>query len=233
MIHSSSGWRVERHLFEDAERHLERGVALARRIGRPYLEFISLAYQAVTKVIPSVLRAGERAEQAIELAERHGWTDEPAAGYAYALRGAVLTWQGRPEEAEPWAQRAERTLRPEAEPAVALLIHHIRGQLELARGRDADALAAFQAAERLAGRLAAPHLLIPSARALVMYALVRLARPNAPSRSSPTLATRTSNTARCALPPRRCGSPRTTRTRRPSPLGRFCTAPLHRSGGAG
>jgi len=174
VIHSSSGWRVERHLFEDAERHLERGVALARRIGRPYLEFISLAYQAVTKVIPSVLRAGERAEQAIELAERHGWTDEPAAGYAYALRGAVLTWQGRPEEAEPWAQRAERTLRPEAEPAVALLIHHIRGQLELARGRDADALAAFQAAERLAGRLAAPHLLIPSARALVMYALVRL-----------------------------------------------------------
>jgi len=174
VIHSSSGWRVERHLFEDAERHLERGVALARRIGRPYLEFISLAYQAVTKVIPSVLRAGERAEQAIELAERHGWTDEPAAGYAYALRGAVLTWQGRPEEAEPWAQRAEHTLRPEAEPAVALLIHHIRGQLELARGRDADALAAFQAAERLAGRLAAPHLLIPSARALVMYALVRL-----------------------------------------------------------
>ena len=165
---------VERHLFEDAERHLEQGVELARRIGRPYLEFIGLAYQAVTEVIPSVIRAGERAKQAIELAERHGWTDEPAAGYAYALRGIVLTWQGRPEEAELWVQRAERTLRPEAEPTVALLIHHIRGQLELARGRDADALAAFQAAERLAERLAAPHLLVPSARALVLYALVRL-----------------------------------------------------------
>ena len=74
----------------------------------------------------------------------------------------------------PWAWRAERTLRPEAEPAVALLIHHIRGQLELARGQDADALAAFRAAERVAGRLAAPHLLVPSARALVLYALVRL-----------------------------------------------------------
>jgi len=165
---------VERHLFKDADRHLEQGVALARRIGRPYLEFIGLAYQAVTKVVPLVLRAGERASQAIELAEQHGWTDEPAAGYAYALRGVALIWQGRPEEAEPWAERAERTLRPEAEPTVALLIHHIRGQLELARGRDADALAAFQAAERLAGRLAAPHLLVPSARALVLYALVRL-----------------------------------------------------------
>ena len=165
---------VERHLFQDAERHLEQGVALARRIGRPYLEFIGLAYQAVTEVVPLVIRAGERARQAIELAERHGWTEDPAAGYAYALRGIELTWQGRPEEAEPWARRAERTLRPEAEPAVALLIHHIRGQLELARGRDADALAAFRAAERLAGRLAAPHLLVPSARALMLYALVRL-----------------------------------------------------------
>ena len=57
---------------------------------------------------------------------------------------------------------------------MALLIHHVRGQLELARGRDADALAAFRAAERLAGRLAAPHLLVPSARALMLYALVRL-----------------------------------------------------------
>ena len=46
--------------------------------------------------------------------------------------------------------------------------------LELARGRDADALAAFRAAERLAGRLAAPHLLVTRARAMLLHALVRL-----------------------------------------------------------
>jgi LuxR family transcriptional regulator, maltose regulon positive regulatory protein len=161
--------------LEAAQRHLADGVALARRIGRPYLEFSGLAYQAVSEIPRSLVRAAERSRQAIELAERHGWTDDPAAGYAYALLGSVLAWQGRPEEAEPWAQRAERNLRPEAEPAVALLIHHGRGQLELARGRDADALAAFRAAEQLAGRLAAPPLLVPSARALVLYALVRLA----------------------------------------------------------
>ena len=34
--------------FEEAERHLEQGVALARRIGRPYLEFTGLAYQAAS-----------------------------------------------------------------------------------------------------------------------------------------------------------------------------------------
>ena len=32
--------------FGEAERHLEQGVALARRIGRPYLEFTGLAHQA-------------------------------------------------------------------------------------------------------------------------------------------------------------------------------------------
>jgi LuxR family transcriptional regulator, maltose regulon positive regulatory protein len=32
--------------FEEAQRHLEQGVALARRIGRPYLELTGLAYQA-------------------------------------------------------------------------------------------------------------------------------------------------------------------------------------------
>jgi LuxR family maltose regulon positive regulatory protein len=122
------------------------------------------------------VRVAERSRQAIELAERHGWTDDPAAGYAYALFGSVLAWQGRPDEAEPWAQRAERNLRPEAEPAVALLIHHGRGQLHFARGHDAHALADFRAAEWLAMRLAAPPLLVPSARASVLYALIRLGK---------------------------------------------------------
>ena len=43
-----------------------------------------------------------------------------------------------------------------------------------ARGRVADALAAFRAAERLAGHLAAPHLLATPMQALLLYALVRL-----------------------------------------------------------
>jgi LuxR family transcriptional regulator, maltose regulon positive regulatory protein len=53
-------------------------------------------------------------------------------------------------------------------------VHSVRGLLELARGRDADALAAFRAAERLGGQLAAPHYLVPPARAWQLLALVRL-----------------------------------------------------------
>jgi LuxR family transcriptional regulator, maltose regulon positive regulatory protein len=159
---------------EDPERHLEMGVALARRIGRPFLEFTGLAYQTAAGIYQSFTRATERGRQAIDLARRHGWADEPAAGLAYVILGAMLAWQMRPGEAEPWVQRAERVLRAETEPAAVLGMCHARGVLELAHGRDADALAAFQAAERLGERLTAPHMLLTPARSWLVYTLVRL-----------------------------------------------------------
>jgi len=160
----------------EAAPHLEQGVVLARRIGRPFLEFTGLAYQAPVEFERSFARAAQCGRQAVELAERHGWTDEPAAGTAYMTLAAGLAWQGRPEEAEPWIQRAERTVRPEAEPATTILVYSVRGQLELTRGRDHEAVARFQAAERLAGHLAAPHgsSFVTPTRAFLLHALVRL-----------------------------------------------------------
>ena len=160
--------------FQEAERHLEGGVALARRIGRPFLEFTGLAHLAAVEMFRSYARAAERSRQAIELAERHGWASDPAAGTACMVLGTMLTWQGRLDEAEPWVQRAERTLTAEAQPAAGHVIRYLRGLLELARGRDADALAAFRGAEPLARRLAAPHYTVPRARALLVHVLVRL-----------------------------------------------------------
>jgi LuxR family maltose regulon positive regulatory protein len=157
--------------FEEAERHLDQGVALARRIGRPYLEFTGLVYAAAIRAASLPV---DRSRQAAELAERHGWGDEPAAGFASVIAARVLIWQGRLEEAEPWIQRAERTLRAEAEPAVGLAIRAHRGLLELARGRDADALAAFQAADRLSVRLAEPSLTVLPNRSFLVQTLVRL-----------------------------------------------------------
>jgi LuxR family transcriptional regulator, maltose regulon positive regulatory protein len=159
--------------FEEAQRHLEQGITLARRIGRPFLEFSGLAYLAQVEIYRSFARAAERSRQAIELAERHGWSEESAAGIAYVVLGVTSAWQGRPEEAEAWIQRAERAVRAEAEPAAGQAVHYVRGMLELARGRDADALAAFRAAERLAGRLAAP-MLVAGTRAWLLQTLVRL-----------------------------------------------------------
>ena len=122
--------------FEDAERHLGQGVALARRIGRPYLEFHGLTHGAHAMLLfrPEASHA-EWSRQAVELAERHGWGEEPLAGVAYAQLGIVLLYQGRLEEAEPWLERAERTLRTEVEPAAGMSLHDARAVLELARGR--------------------------------------------------------------------------------------------------
>jgi LuxR family transcriptional regulator, maltose regulon positive regulatory protein len=162
--------------LEQAERHLGQGVALARRIGRPYLEFSGLAYCATIEIYRSALtRAAERSRQAIELAEQHGWTEEPAVGASYGMLGAVLAWQGRAAEAESCIQRAEGAIRAEAESGTAnMVVHHARGVLELARGRDADALAALASTERLAASLAASHMLVPPTQALRLVALLRL-----------------------------------------------------------
>jgi LuxR family maltose regulon positive regulatory protein len=86
----AQGWAAR----PDPAEHLEQGIALANRIGRPYLEFSGLAYQAAIEPSRSLPRAAELSRQAIELAERHGWTDETAAGTAYVALAAVLAWQG-------------------------------------------------------------------------------------------------------------------------------------------
>jgi len=204
--------RVRDGRFEEAEPHLEQGVALARRIGRPYLEFLGLAHQAALHVGWSFCPGGrKRSRQAVELAERHGWTDEPAAGMAFVILGGALTGQGRLEEAEPWVQRAERTVRADAEPAVAVTVHSVRGLLDLSRGRDADALAAFRAVERLAGF--SPHALPPPAGAGTAAAGAGAARRDRPRRAGPRRPRRRgfATAGRSASPRRCCGSPKAIR----------------------
>ena len=159
---------------EDAERCLDRGIALARRGGRPYLEFTGLAYQAPHEFFHSFARAAERGRQAVELAERHGWAGDPAAGIACTVVALVLVCQGQPDEAEPWVQRAERTLTADTQPAAVLAIRYIRGTLELERDRDAAALAALEAGEPLARRLAGHRYLAARIRAMLVHALIRL-----------------------------------------------------------
>jgi LuxR family maltose regulon positive regulatory protein len=160
----------------EAEPHLEGGITLARRIARPYLEFLGLAHRtsiATVRSSPYAL-AEERARQTIGLARRHGWTDEPAVGIAYITLAAGLIWRRQLEEAADWVRRAERTLRAEAEPTTAIAIRYVRALLELARGRDQEVLATFEATERLSRLLDAPDWPLMRTRALRLHALVRL-----------------------------------------------------------
>ncbi len=160
--------------FEDAERHLRQGITLARESGRPYLEFHGLVHGAHAMLLFRPEAAGaEWSGQAIELAERHGWAEEPLAGMAYAQLGIAALYQGRLDEAEPWLERAERTLRAEVEPAAGMSLQCTRAILELVRGRLQEALAAFRNAEKLAATLAGPHTLVTSMRSHMLQALAR------------------------------------------------------------
>src|SRR5260370_33595835 len=96
---------------------------------------------------PDASRA-EWSRQAIELAERHGWGQEALAGMAYAQLGIVLLYQGRLDEADPWLERAERTLRAEVEPAAGVSLRHARAALEPPRGRPQEALRELRRAQR-------------------------------------------------------------------------------------
>jgi LuxR family maltose regulon positive regulatory protein len=63
--------------LEDAERHLQEGAALARDIGRPYLEVGCLAQLGFAPKIRPFTTTRRRCLEAIALAEQHGWGAEP------------------------------------------------------------------------------------------------------------------------------------------------------------
>ena len=169
--------------FRDANQHLEQGVALARRIRRPYLELTALAHGAELAALRSYTRGAQRSRQAIDLARQHGWSDEPFVAVAYTVLGGAMVSQGRLAEGERWLGYAARTLRPDVEPAVGMHLHYARGGLEMARGRHADAIAAFGAAGRLAETLVTPHFLAPPMRAHMLQALVLLGETGRVERS--------------------------------------------------
>jgi LuxR family maltose regulon positive regulatory protein len=159
---------------DDAERHLEEGADLARRIGRPWLEIGALCQRAWITSFRSFGLAAGQFLRVIELAREHGWSAEAIAVPAYAGLGAIRAWQMRLEEAEAMLEQADRGARPDMEPTTGVLLYQARGMVELARGRDDKALAAFQAAERQAGMLVAAHPDSAPWRAHMVQALLRL-----------------------------------------------------------
>jgi LuxR family transcriptional regulator, maltose regulon positive regulatory protein len=160
--------------IDDAERHLDEGTHLAHQAKRPWLELEALTQGAWVVSFRSFRRAAERFAQAIGLAGENGWAERSLTASAYAGLSTIRIWQMRLEEAELLLERAERATECEAEPATGVLLQRARGMLELARGRHPRALIAFQAAERLAGMLAAGYPDATPLRAQLLLTLVRM-----------------------------------------------------------
>ena len=143
----------------DAERHLEEGAALARNIGRPYLEVSCLAQLGFASKIHPFAMTKRRCLDAIALADRYGWGAEPIVAPALITLAGAMVWTGDTGEGERWLHRAERALQTDSGPGIRLLVHIVSGMLHACRGRCHEALEEFSTAEHLGSLLAGSHAL--------------------------------------------------------------------------
>jgi LuxR family maltose regulon positive regulatory protein len=140
----------------DAERHLREGAALAREIGRPYLEVACLTQLGFASDTGSLATARERCREAIALAERHGWGTGPVIAPALLSLAEKTIWVGEFGDGERWLRRTARAVEADDAPGIRLGLHLVTGMLHLGRGCPREALEEFRAAGRLQPRLASP-----------------------------------------------------------------------------
>ena len=161
--------------LDDAERHLEQGLALARLIDRPYVQIGCLsAPRGSLAARSSLALARQRSLEAIAIAEAHGWATDPIACTALAMMASADAAQGQFEEGSRWLDRAERSIRAEPDPATALFVHFVRGELHVGEGRLGEALGEFRAAARLQDVLATSHALTGPARVSIAQTQLRM-----------------------------------------------------------
>jgi LuxR family maltose regulon positive regulatory protein len=160
--------------LEDAERHLQEGADLAREIGRPYLEVSCLAQLGFASKIRPFATARRRCQEAIALAERHGWGTEPIAAPALVTLAGVMVWTGEFDEGERWLQRTKQALQTDTGPDIRLLLHLTVGILHACRGRHREALEEFSAAEHLRSQLEGSHALASQVTGWLLATQARL-----------------------------------------------------------
>jgi LuxR family transcriptional regulator, maltose regulon positive regulatory protein len=161
----------------DAERHLRQGAALAREIGRPYLEVGCLSELGFASKIEPFATTQLRCREAIALAERHGWGAEPVISPALSTMAGTAVWLGEFDEAERWLDRTAQALQTDRGPIMRLVLHQATAILHACRGRLQEALEEFSAAEQLRSQLEGSHALASQVTGWRLATLARLGRP--------------------------------------------------------
>ena len=160
----------------DSRRHLADGAALAHDIGRPYLEVACLAHLGFAVIGESNTRAKQHCHDAITLAARYGWDNEPVIAPAVTTLAGILIVTGEFERGELWLERARRVTPAAGEPGLRLLLHMISAYLPAIRGQHDQALAELATAARVQQTMAGSHALTPRVIAWTIATLTRLGR---------------------------------------------------------
>jgi LuxR family maltose regulon positive regulatory protein len=158
----------------DAERYLQEGAVLARKIGRPYLEVRCLVQLGFASRIHPFAITQRRCREAIALAERHGWGAEWFIAPALVTLAGTMVWTGEFDEAERWLKRTAQVLQTDTGPDICLLVGMVSGMLLAGRGRHHEALKEFSAAERLQSQLEGSHALASQVTGWLLATQARL-----------------------------------------------------------
>jgi LuxR family transcriptional regulator, maltose regulon positive regulatory protein len=153
---SIEAWSLK---LSDAERHLQEGAELARRIGRPYLEVACLAQYGFAAKLTSFTYSRQHCEKTIALAEQHGWGTAPILAPALVALACSMAWVGEFADAEHRIQQAEEALKHDSGPGIRTLLHLVKGMVHAGRNRLREAYAEFATAMDLQSRFADPHAL--------------------------------------------------------------------------
>jgi len=159
--------------LDAARQHLEDAAAIAARAQRPYLEVGCRAHLGFTVTGRSFAASRALHREAIALAERHGWEDDPVIAPAFAAYGGTLAFSGEFDAAERLLERGARAIRSAIEPATGLLLHLSRGMLAAGRGRALEAIEAFRAGEQMQALLVTQHGLAAQLRSFRIAMEVR------------------------------------------------------------
>jgi LuxR family maltose regulon positive regulatory protein len=145
--------------LEAATGHLREGLAAARRSGR---DCLVVGFLGQLAAVTGASRPGEGvrlAREALALAERRGWSQNPSAACAYlVLGGAHFDW-GDLAAAERYLDLA-MACRPE--PAISLTIGLTRAVVAHAKGEPAAGLAILRGAQQELERLNGPYVMAAS-----------------------------------------------------------------------
>src|SRR4051812_28915986 len=164
--------------FDDAERHLADGAALAQAIGRPYLEVACRAHQIFPTRLVSLASARERGRQAVALAERYGFGDRPILAPALGSVAFWAIWTGEFDEGGSALRRAWDVADPRIDPAASVLLQLVTGMLHAARGEHQAALEAFGAGAHAQSLLTGVHALATPVVGWLAATQARLGMPD-------------------------------------------------------
>jgi LuxR family transcriptional regulator, maltose regulon positive regulatory protein len=147
--------------LEAGTRHLRVGLAVARHAGRDGL-VVGFLGQLAAVTAGSRLGEGVRlAQEALALAERRGWSQNPSAACAYlVLGGAHFDWG----DLAAAGRHLDLAMACRPEPAISLTIALTRAVVTHANGDPAAALEILRGAQKELQRLNGPYVMAASLR---------------------------------------------------------------------